>query len=95
MPNGPKNPTERLRAAKRCHAARKRDLEPCNAPAVRGWNVCRVHGAGGGAPRGERQGNYRHGQRTIEAKTERRLFRDELRQLRMLARELAEAKDAS
>jgi hypothetical protein len=26
-----------------------------------------MHGAGGGAPRGKRNGNYRHGQRTLEA----------------------------
>ena len=25
---------------------------PCKAPAVRGWKVCRYHGAGGGAPVG-------------------------------------------
>jgi hypothetical protein len=35
--------------------------------AVRGWRVCRMHGARGGAPEGERKGNYRHGARTKEA----------------------------
>jgi hypothetical protein len=40
--------------------------EPCRSPAVRGWNVCRMHGAGGGAPSGEHNGNYRHGGRTTE-----------------------------
>jgi hypothetical protein len=39
---------------------------------VRGWNVCRFHGAGGGAPSGERNGNYRNGQYTQEAMEERR-----------------------
>jgi uncharacterized membrane protein len=36
------------------------------APAVRGWPVCRLHGARGGAPFGARNGNYRHGARTRE-----------------------------
>jgi hypothetical protein len=29
-------------------------------------DVCRFHGARGGAPEGERNGNYRHGVRTKE-----------------------------
>jgi hypothetical protein len=28
------------------------------------WTVCRVHGAGGGAPRGKAHPNYKHGLRT-------------------------------
>jgi hypothetical protein len=39
---------------------------PCTS-AVTDWSVCRVHGAGDGAPLGKRNGNYRHGGRTIEA----------------------------
>lgn len=38
----------------------------CKAPAVRGWGVCRVHGAGGGAPRGKAHPNYKHGIRSRE-----------------------------
>jgi hypothetical protein len=30
------------------------------APAVRGYLVCRMHGAGGGAPIGKPNGNYKH-----------------------------------
>jgi hypothetical protein len=30
--------------------------------------VCRKHGARGGAPKGERNGNYRHGRHTKEAR---------------------------
>ena len=37
--------------------------KPCRAPAVRGYQVCRMHGARGGAPEGKRNGNYRHGAR--------------------------------
>ena len=56
----------------RCHARSKRTGKPCQAPAVKGWKVCRHHGAGGGAPKGERNGNYRHGLFTAEAKQQRR-----------------------
>ncbi len=35
--------------------------KPCQAPAVRGWAVCRFHGARGGAPKGAQNGSYKHG----------------------------------
>lgn len=47
--------------APRCRAHSKRTNQPCKAPAVKGWRVCYLHGAGGGAPEGKRNGNYRHG----------------------------------
>jgi hypothetical protein len=50
----------------RCSATSKRTKKPCMAPAVNGWTVCRFHGARGGAPKGERNGMYRHGLYTIE-----------------------------
>jgi hypothetical protein len=56
--------------------------ERCKAPAVRGWNVCRFHGARGGAPKGRANGSYKHGLHTHEAKAERRLISDLLRQCR-------------
>jgi len=40
--------------------------------AVIGWTVGRFHGAGGGAPKGNRNGQYRHGLYTQEAIAERR-----------------------
>ena len=58
------NPMHR---APRCSARSKRSGELCKAPAVKGWNVCRMHGARGGAPTGEQNGNYRHGVRTAES----------------------------
>jgi hypothetical protein len=61
------NPMQRAHDAPRCKARSKRTGEPCRAPAVRGWQVCRMHGARGGAPEGKRNGNYRHGARTKEA----------------------------
>ena len=66
----------------RCKATSKRTGRPCQAPAVTGWNVCRVHGAGGGAPKGERNGMYRHGEYTAEAIAERKALAYLLRQVR-------------
>ena len=60
--------TLRLNAAPRCAARSKRSGERCRGPAVRGRRTCRMHGgAGSGAPKGKRNGNYRHGTSTIEA----------------------------
>src|SRR5215813_6312413 len=60
------NPMHKAHAAPRCTAKSKRTKKPCRAPAVRGWKVCRMHGARGGAPEGKRNGNYRHGERSKE-----------------------------
>ena len=54
--------------AHQCQAKSKRTLQRCKAPSVRGWSVCRFHGAGGGAPVGKKNGAYRHGCFTKEAK---------------------------
>lgn len=61
------SPTDRLNAAPRCHATSKRTGNQCQGPAVRGWRVCRFHGARGGAPRGPANGAYRSGLHTKEA----------------------------
>jgi hypothetical protein len=61
------NPMQRAHEAPRCNAKSKRTGQPCRSPAVRGYNVCRMHGARGGAPAGKRNGNYRHGATTKEA----------------------------
>lgn len=68
--------------APRCSATSKRTGKPCQAPAVRGRTVCRFHGAGGGGPRGKRNGMYRHGLYTNEAIEERRLLSELLRNSR-------------
>src|SRR6478736_2976798 len=60
------NSMHRANSAPRCKAKSKRTGKPCQAPAVRGYRVCRMHGARGGAPKGKRNGNYRHGGRTKE-----------------------------
>ena len=56
----------------RCSATSKRTGQRCRAPAVRGWRVCRFHGARGGGPKGTRNGSYKHGLFTAEAMQLRR-----------------------
>ncbi len=68
--------------APRCSATSKRTREPCQAPAVRGWSVCRFHGARGGGPRGTANGAYKHGLYTVEAIEERRRFGELVRESR-------------
>ena len=65
-----------LREAPRC-GARTRRGKPCPSPAVKGKRRCRMHGGapGSGAPKGERNGNYRHGFYTAKAIAERRALR--------------------
>ena len=76
------NPVHRLQQAPRCSATAKRTRKPCRAPAVRGWTVCRCHGARGGAPPGERNGRYRHGGRTKAALAEHRALSKLIRKAR-------------
>jgi len=66
----------------RCKATSKRTRKPCQAPAVTGWKVCRFHGAGGGAPKGNANGMYRHGQYAGEAITERKAVAEMIRHVR-------------
>jgi hypothetical protein len=61
--------TSRLNSSPRCQAKSKRSGLPCRAPAVGGYRVCRMHGARGGAPKDKRNGNYRHGQATNNARS--------------------------
>ncbi|MBM3558750.1 MAG: hypothetical protein FJX53_02425 [Alphaproteobacteria bacterium] len=67
----------------RCGAKTRRGT-PCRAPAVAGRPRCRLHGCapGSGAPRGARNGNYRTGAYTREAREYRRQLRALLRMLR-------------
>ena len=74
------NPMRSAHAAPRC-GARTRAGGLCKAPAVQGRKRCRMHGGarGSGAPRGERNGNYRHGRATVEALQKSRYLRRWLR----------------
>ena len=49
-----------MHLSRRCSARSKRSGLRCQSPAVRGYNVCRMHGAGGGAPKANRNA-LKHG----------------------------------
>ena len=68
-----------LHQALRCKARSKRTGKPCQSPAVRGWAVCRMLGARGGAPKGKANGNYKTGEHTVELREAKRLVRAILR----------------
>jgi len=78
------NPMQSAHDAPRCNAKSKRTGLPCRSPAVRGYRVCRMHGAHGGAPEGKRNGNFRHGGRTKETIEASRYMRELLRLVRGL-----------
>lgn len=78
----PMRPAQRLADAPRCKAMAKTTRCRCKGPAVKGWSVCRMHGARGGAPSGMANGRWRHGNRTREAEA----MRSELAELLATAR---------
>jgi hypothetical protein len=77
------NLVQLMNAESRCSATSKRSRRKCQAPAVKGWTVCRFHGARGGAPKGNANGAWKHGRYTNEA----RAFRQECRALIHAARD--------
>lgn len=79
------NPMQR---APRCNAHSKRTGLPCRAPAVSGLTVCRMHGAGGGAPSGRRNGAWRHGDRTKSAEAMRSQLAKLVRESRELLKQI-------
>ena len=66
------NPMHSAHLAPRCHAKAKRTGQACKAPARNGWKVCRMHGAGGGAPTGPANGAWAHGGRSQSVNQDRR-----------------------
>ena len=80
MTDNPMHPAQRLNNAPRCRATAKTTGSRCKAPAVTGWAVCRMHGAGGGAPQGKANGMWRHGGRTLDQTETRRLIAELTRQ---------------
>ena len=66
----------------RC-GARTRSGEPCKSAPVTGRRRCRMHGGadGSGAPKGTRNGNYKHGRYTEEVQVTRRWLRDAIKLL--------------
>ena len=78
------NPMHKAHSAPRCHAKAKTTGNRCKAPARRGWQVCRMHGAGGGAPFGPSNGAWVHGARSIEIVQMRRWAVDLVKEARFL-----------
>jgi uncharacterized protein YjcR len=71
-----------MHLASRCHAKSKRSGLQCRSPAMRGYSVCRMHGARGGAPNGNRNA-LKHGDFTAETLALKR----EIQALARIARE--------
>lgn len=86
------NPMQSAHDAPRCTAKSKRTGQPCKAPAVCGWSVCRMHGAQGGAKPGPLHPNWRHGARSGEAEALRRMISALGRESREIMQELLPAK---
>ncbi|SPJ31477.1 hypothetical protein TRM7615_05020 [Falsiruegeria mediterranea M17] len=70
------NPMCKAHAAPRCTAKSKRTGERCKGPAVKGWNVCRFHGARGP---GKANPAYKHGMRTRKWQEMRKAINDLVR----------------
>lgn len=68
------NPMHRAHTSPRCTAHSKRSGILCKNPAVRGWTVCRMHGARGGQPSGATNSQWTHGLRANEYTQERNLI---------------------
>ena len=82
--NNPLRNMEKARQSPRCTAKSKRSQKRCQGPAMRGWDVCRMHGAKGGAPEGAGNGNFRNGYSTKAAKREREEARQTMAKSRVL-----------
>ena len=72
-------PMSKAHAAPRCTATSKRTGVRCKGPAVRGWTVCRFHGAGGGQGPGKANPAYKHGMRSREFVEMRKAINDLVR----------------
>lgn len=79
------DPLHAANAAPRCTAKSKRTGQPCRAPAVRGWTVCRMHGARGGARTGPDNPSWKHGGRSADAVALRKIANALGREARKLA----------
>lgn len=80
------NPMHAANAAPRCAAKSKRTGLPCKNPAVRGWKVCRMHGARGGHPPGKDHPSWQHGMRSQEWVEARAEINELLRETREIER---------
>jgi len=67
--------------------AKTRSGKPCQRAGTKRNGRCKLHGGRAGAPSGERNGQFRHGNETTEAKAQRRAVRALLREAARLVRE--------
>ncbi|MBL9075752.1 hypothetical protein [Tabrizicola sp.] len=74
-----------LQQVPRCTARSKRTGLPCCNHPVRGWTVCRMHGARGGAGPGKLNPAYRHGGRAKQAEEMRKMVAELLRESREIS----------
>ena len=74
-----------LAKARRC-GAKTRAGHPCKQAAVTGRARCRMHGGahGSSGPQGNRNGNFKHGLYTHEAKMLRRAMRAKVQEIKAL-----------
>ncbi len=86
--DNPMHPAQRLADAPRCTATAKTTRCRCKAPAVKGWSVCRMHGARGGAPSGPANGRWVHGNRTRQSDALRRALSELMAEARITAKML-------
>ena len=84
--NDDDNPMSKAHAAPRCRATSKRTGQPCKGPAVKGWPVCRFHGAGGGHSSGRDHPSWQHGMRAREWIRERHMLNELVREAREFER---------
>ncbi len=85
LPDRPTFLLSLMRQAPRC-GAMTRLGKPCQSPAVKGRNRCRMHGGtNAGAPAGPANGNYRHGMRSRDHLATRHLVREMVQDARVLA----------
>ncbi len=75
---------KQLAGAARCGARARTTGQPCRSPAVRGKARCRMHGARSGGPTGSRNGAYKDGLHTREAKAAGKYFRSLVREAEAL-----------
>jgi len=77
--------TGQLSQVARC-GAKTRSGAPCKSAPGTGRKRCRMHGGayGSGAPKGERNGNYKHGRYTEEVQATRQWLREATHMIRKL-----------